>query len=188
MEHRIENSACDPEQPFLWQRALLHRSRDGAGAGRSSGHGAGSRQRQRNRPAISRRDCRRSRLRRCTALIALPGWLPSWLQRPMAAMIFARRRPDIVHTHLNPAARRIGAVAQRLGIPHVLTLHLGYERTNTPRSTAWWRCTPSSANRFRLILPAPSRSSGTGCRRGLRRRSRRSGRRRGAPARGLGRR
>jgi glycosyltransferase involved in cell wall biosynthesis len=61
------------------------------------------------------------------ALIALPRWLPSWLQRPAAAMILARRRPDIVHTHLNPAARRIGAVAQRLGIPHVLTLHLGYD-------------------------------------------------------------
>jgi glycosyltransferase involved in cell wall biosynthesis len=35
-------------------------------------------------------------------------------------------RPEVAHTHLNPAARRIGVIAQQLGIPHVMTLHLGY--------------------------------------------------------------
>ena len=63
----------------------------------------------------------------CVRLIVLPRRLPRWLQRPAAAMLLARNRPEIVHTHLNPAARRVGAVAQRLGIPHVMTLHLDYD-------------------------------------------------------------
>src|SRR5580692_6469047 len=42
-------------------------------------------------------------------LIALPRYIPPWLQRPAAAVILAVNRPAIVHTHLNPAARRIGA-------------------------------------------------------------------------------
>jgi glycosyltransferase involved in cell wall biosynthesis len=37
-----------------------------------------------------------------------------------------RFRPHIVHTHLDPAARRIGGVARRRGIPHVATLHLNF--------------------------------------------------------------
>jgi glycosyltransferase involved in cell wall biosynthesis len=60
-------------------------------------------------------------------LVAIPGYVPAWLQRPAAALLLALRRPEIVHTHLNPAARRIGAIAQRLGIPHVMTLHLDYD-------------------------------------------------------------
>ncbi len=60
-------------------------------------------------------------------LIALPRFVPPWLQRPAAAILLTLHRPDIVHSHLNPAARRIGAAARRLGIPHVLTLHLDYE-------------------------------------------------------------
>jgi glycosyltransferase involved in cell wall biosynthesis len=60
-------------------------------------------------------------------LVAVPRYVPAWLQRPAAALVLARRRPEIVHTHLNPAARRIGAIAQRLGIPHVMTLHLDYD-------------------------------------------------------------
>jgi glycosyltransferase involved in cell wall biosynthesis len=60
-------------------------------------------------------------------LVAIPRSVPAWLQRPAAAAMLMRMRPDIVHTHLNPAARRIGAVAQRLGIPHTLTLHLDYD-------------------------------------------------------------
>src|SRR6267142_2313108 len=36
-------------------------------------------------------------------------------------------QPHIVHSHLNPAARRVGRVAQRLGILHVATLHIDYE-------------------------------------------------------------
>jgi glycosyltransferase involved in cell wall biosynthesis len=60
-------------------------------------------------------------------LIAIPRRVPPWLQRPAAALVLARHRPDIVHTHLNPAARRIGAIAQLLRIPHVMTLHLDYD-------------------------------------------------------------
>jgi len=36
--------------------------------------------------------------------------------------------PDIVHSHLNAAARRVGRTGQRLGIPHVATLHLNFDR------------------------------------------------------------
>jgi glycosyltransferase involved in cell wall biosynthesis len=60
-------------------------------------------------------------------LVEIPPSVPAWLQRPVAAAMLMRIRPDIVHTHLNPAARRIGRTAQRLGIPHVLTLHLDYD-------------------------------------------------------------
>src|SRR5262249_41670724 len=60
-------------------------------------------------------------------LVAIPGYVPAWLHRPAAAIVLSLRRPDIVHTHLNPAARRIGAIAQRLRIAHVLTLHLDYD-------------------------------------------------------------
>ena len=61
-------------------------------------------------------------------LVVMPRSVPAWLQRPAAWTMLARIRPDVVHTHLNPAARRVGATAQRLGIPHVLTLHLDYDR------------------------------------------------------------
>lgn len=54
--------------------------------------------------------------------------VPAWLQRPVIAAMLWRIRPDVVHSHLNPAARRVGGVAQRLGIPHVLTLHLDYDQ------------------------------------------------------------
>jgi glycosyltransferase involved in cell wall biosynthesis len=60
-------------------------------------------------------------------LVEMPPFVPAWLQRPVAAAMLMRIRPEIVHTHLNPAARRIGRVAQRLGLPHVLTLHLDYD-------------------------------------------------------------
>jgi glycosyltransferase involved in cell wall biosynthesis len=59
-------------------------------------------------------------------LRAFPGWLPTFLHRPLARRMLRRFGPDVVHTHLNPAARRIGREAQRLGIPHVATLHLTY--------------------------------------------------------------
>jgi glycosyltransferase involved in cell wall biosynthesis len=59
-------------------------------------------------------------------LAEVPRGLPAWLQRPAAAAMLIRVRPDVVHTHLNPAARRVGGVAQRLRIPHVMTLHLEY--------------------------------------------------------------
>jgi glycosyltransferase involved in cell wall biosynthesis len=60
-------------------------------------------------------------------IVEIPPTVPAWLQRPVAAAMLMRIRPDIVHTHLNPAARRIGRTAQRLGFPHVLTLHLDYD-------------------------------------------------------------
>jgi len=60
-------------------------------------------------------------------LIAIPRWMPAALQRPLARVVLTRFKPDIVHTHLNTAARRVGMVAQRIGIPHVATLHIRYE-------------------------------------------------------------
>ncbi|HLH88774.1 MAG TPA: glycosyltransferase family 4 protein [Xanthobacteraceae bacterium] len=60
-------------------------------------------------------------------LIALPGWLPTLLHRAYARRALTRFAPDIVHSHLNPAARRVGQVAQRLGIAHVATMHIRYE-------------------------------------------------------------
>ncbi len=59
-------------------------------------------------------------------LIALPRHLPAFLHRPFAYAMLARFRPQIVHTHLDPATRRIGRVAQRLGTGHVATLHLSF--------------------------------------------------------------
>lgn len=61
-------------------------------------------------------------------LIVVPRALPTWLMRPAARLLLRRFRPDVVHTHLNPAARRIGGPAQRLGIAHAMTLHLDYDR------------------------------------------------------------
>jgi glycosyltransferase involved in cell wall biosynthesis len=60
-------------------------------------------------------------------LVVIPDALPAVLQRPFALAMLIGLRPDIVHTHLNPAARRVGRVAQRIGIPHVATLHIRYE-------------------------------------------------------------
>ena len=60
-------------------------------------------------------------------LTIMPAWLPAWLHRPFARRALGRFRPDIVHSHLNPAGRRVGGVAQKLGIPHVATLHIDYE-------------------------------------------------------------
>ena len=60
-------------------------------------------------------------------LFALPRALPSLLQRPAALLVLKKFRPDIVHTHLNTATRRVGKVAQWIGIPHVATLHIRYD-------------------------------------------------------------
>jgi glycosyltransferase involved in cell wall biosynthesis len=59
-------------------------------------------------------------------LAAIPRGLPAFLHRPLAHFFLQRFRPRIVHTHLDPAARRVGQIAQRLGIPHVATLHLNF--------------------------------------------------------------
>jgi glycosyltransferase involved in cell wall biosynthesis len=60
-------------------------------------------------------------------LAAIPPALPTVLHRPFVWALLRRFRPDIVHTHLNPAARRVGKTAQGLGIPHVSTLHLNFD-------------------------------------------------------------
>jgi glycosyltransferase involved in cell wall biosynthesis len=57
----------------------------------------------------------------------IPEWLQTWFHRPLALRVIQRFAPDVVHTHLNPAARRIGSVAQWLGVPHVATLHINYD-------------------------------------------------------------
>ncbi|MBV9631964.1 MAG: glycosyltransferase [Xanthobacteraceae bacterium] len=59
-------------------------------------------------------------------LIVVPHRLPAVLHRPFAYALLARFRPQIVHTHLDPATRRIGRVAQQLGSRHVATLHLSF--------------------------------------------------------------
>ncbi len=61
-------------------------------------------------------------------LAIMPPWLPTVLHRAWARRVLAKFAPDIVHSHLNPAARRVGQVAQRMGIPHVATIHIRYER------------------------------------------------------------
>ena len=60
-------------------------------------------------------------------LFAIPRFVPALLHRPAALAVLKKFRPDIVHTHLNTAARRVGRVAQRIGIPHVATLHIRYD-------------------------------------------------------------
>jgi glycosyltransferase involved in cell wall biosynthesis len=61
-------------------------------------------------------------------LSIIPRWLPALLHRPFSRRVLGRFKPDIVHTHLNPATRRVGAAAKSLGIPHVATLHIKYEQ------------------------------------------------------------
>lgn len=60
-------------------------------------------------------------------LAVMPGWLPALLHRAYARRVVAKFAPDVVHSHLNPAARRVGQVAQRMGVPHVATIHIRYE-------------------------------------------------------------
>jgi glycosyltransferase involved in cell wall biosynthesis len=61
-------------------------------------------------------------------LAVMPAWLPALLHRPFARRVAAKFAPDIVHSHLNPAARRVGQVAQHMGFPHVATIHIRYDR------------------------------------------------------------
>jgi glycosyltransferase involved in cell wall biosynthesis len=60
-------------------------------------------------------------------LVVMPHALPAVLHRLFALLTLLWWRPQIVHTHLNPAARRIGRIARRLNIAHVATLHIRYE-------------------------------------------------------------
>jgi glycosyltransferase involved in cell wall biosynthesis len=61
-------------------------------------------------------------------LAVIPGWAPAISHRLFARRAIARFRPDIVHTHLSPAARRVGTIAQKFRIPHISTLHINYDR------------------------------------------------------------
>lgn len=44
-----------------------------------------------------------------------------------AQRLLTELKPDLVHSHLGEAARRVGPQAQKLGIPHVATLHTGFD-------------------------------------------------------------
>lgn len=68
-----------------------------------------------------------ARTRGAVDLYVIPAWVPAWLHRPIAYWWVRRFSADIVHTHLNPAARRIGTMAQWLGIPHVATVLINYD-------------------------------------------------------------
>jgi glycosyltransferase involved in cell wall biosynthesis len=59
-------------------------------------------------------------------LTAIPTTLPAFLHRPFAQVFIRRFRPQIVHTHLDPATRRFGSAARHAGIAHVATLHLNF--------------------------------------------------------------
>ena len=54
--------------------------------------------------------------------------MPAFLHRIVARVALRLFRPDVVHTHLNPAARRVGRQAQHADIPHVATLHLSFAK------------------------------------------------------------
>jgi glycosyltransferase involved in cell wall biosynthesis len=57
-------------------------------------------------------------------LVSLPRW--AVLHRPFAGRILRDFAPALIHTHLDPAVRRVGHAARKLAIPHVASLHLGY--------------------------------------------------------------
>jgi glycosyltransferase involved in cell wall biosynthesis len=89
-------------------------------------------------------------------LITLPRW--SVLHRPFARRILRAFGPALVHTHLNPAARRVGRVARRLDIPHVATLHLGYNDAEYGQCdgliciAAWQRASVPPTHRGEITL------------------------------------
>lgn len=61
-------------------------------------------------------------------LVVMPGWLPAMLHRAYARRVVAKFAPDLVHSHLNAAARRVGQVARRMGFPHIATIHIRYDQ------------------------------------------------------------
>jgi glycosyltransferase involved in cell wall biosynthesis len=60
-------------------------------------------------------------------ILSLSRWCPTCLLGASARRVLTDWRPDIVHSHLPDAARRVGWAAQKLGIPHVATLHINFE-------------------------------------------------------------
>ena len=60
-------------------------------------------------------------------ILSLPRWWPKSLHGMAARRVLTDWRPDIVHSHLHDATSRVGREAQKLGIPHVATLHINYD-------------------------------------------------------------
>ena len=57
-------------------------------------------------------------------LSSFPSWAPAMLHRMCAQRVIKRFAPDVVHTHLNPAARRVGREAGKLGVPQIGRAHV----------------------------------------------------------------
>ena len=69
-----------------------------------------------------------------------PGWaLPDvWIARAVLGVVRHQPRPDLVHGHfIAPTGMAARRVAQRLGVPYVLTVH-GYDATSWPRTHRRW--------------------------------------------------
>lgn len=60
-------------------------------------------------------------------LVVLPGWWPSLLDKWLIKQVLRGFEPEVVHTHLGRATRRVGKVARKMKTPHVASLHLNYE-------------------------------------------------------------
>jgi len=66
-------------------------------------------------------------------ILSLPRWASLGLGGFTARRLLTELKPDIVHTHLGQAARRVGREAEKLGIPHVATLHTGFDQADHGR-------------------------------------------------------
>src|SRR5215470_11837012 len=69
-------------------------------------HGGSARSTQHFRKAVA--EAAAGGLKGTIQVFAIPLILPALFHRPLAAAILGRFAPNVVHTHLNPAARRIG--------------------------------------------------------------------------------
>lgn len=60
-------------------------------------------------------------------LVVLPRRWPSLLDGWLLRHVVKGFEPDVVHTHLGRATRRMRPVAKKMRVPHVASLHLNYE-------------------------------------------------------------
>ncbi len=60
-------------------------------------------------------------------LIVIPAAWPSLLDGILLKRIVKKFKPQVIHTHLGRATKRLSKVAHALKIPHVASLHLKYE-------------------------------------------------------------
>ncbi|RYG58347.1 MAG: glycosyltransferase [Alphaproteobacteria bacterium] len=60
-------------------------------------------------------------------LVVLPRRWPSLLDSWLLGYVLRGFEPDIVHTHLGRATRRMQPAAKKAKVPHVASLHLNYE-------------------------------------------------------------